>query len=49
MPVTTKNARDIFLAASERPTPAERAAYLDEACAGTRIAADASAYPYIRT
>ncbi len=29
----TKNARDIFLAATER-TPAERAAYLDEACAG---------------
>jgi len=33
MALTTKNARDIFLAASER-TPAERAAYLDEACAG---------------
>src|SRR5271169_6596522 len=34
MALNTKNARDIFLAASERPTPAERAAYLDEACAG---------------
>ncbi len=33
MAPTTKNARDIFLAALER-TPAERAAYLDEACAG---------------
>src|SRR5438552_17792740 len=33
MTVATKNARDIFLAASERPTP-ERAAYLDEAGAG---------------
>ncbi len=34
MPVATNNARNIFLTASERSTPADRAAYLDEACAG---------------
>jgi serine/threonine protein kinase/tetratricopeptide (TPR) repeat protein len=33
MAAATKNARDLFLAALERP-PAERAAYLDQACAG---------------
>src|SRR3954468_10243237 len=32
----TKNARDIFLAAADRP-PADRAAYLDEACGGDAV------------
>jgi serine/threonine protein kinase len=34
MPIEPNSAKDIFLAAVERANPAERAAFLDEACAG---------------
>src|SRR5262249_6050616 len=34
MPAEANAAKDIFLAALEKATPADRAAYLDEACAG---------------
>ena len=34
MPPTPRQAKEIFLAAIEKATPAERAAFLDEACAG---------------
>ena len=34
MSTVPKTAKDLFLAAVEKSTPAERAAFLDEACAG---------------
>src|SRR5262252_7831597 len=34
MSVSSNQEREIFIAALERPTPAERAAYLDGACSG---------------
>src|SRR5947209_7274759 len=34
MSAAAPDARQIFLAATEKPTPQERAAFLDEACAG---------------
>src|SRR5262245_33440648 len=34
MPAPPQNARDVFLAALEKQSAAERAAFLDEACAG---------------
>jgi WD40 repeat protein len=34
MPVDGKTIKAVFMAAMDKPTPAERAAYLDEACAG---------------
>ena len=34
MPAATPDVRELFLAASDKATPAERAAYLDGACAG---------------
>jgi serine/threonine protein kinase len=34
MSTTPRTPKDIFLAAVEKPTPTERAAFLDEACAG---------------
>src|SRR5437764_2040188 len=34
MPAATPDVRELFLAASEKATPAERAAFLDGACAG---------------
>src|ERR1700694_2326310 len=34
MSVEPNNVKSIFLAAVDKPTPAERAAFLDEACAG---------------
>src|SRR3954464_4722316 len=34
MPADANTAKAVFLAALEKPTPADRAAYLDEACAG---------------
>jgi serine/threonine protein kinase/lipopolysaccharide biosynthesis regulator YciM len=34
MSVTSKSAKEIFLAAVEKATPAERGAFLDQACAG---------------
>jgi hypothetical protein len=37
MPIDSKRVQTIFLAAVEKETPAERAAFLDEACIGNPV------------